>query len=322
MTTKENVLMLLEENRGAVLSGEEMAARLGVSRAAVWKAIQTLQSEGHQIEAGTNRGYTLCAASDVLTPQGILPYLAKKDVQVQAQTTVDSTNLVAKRMAAAGAPHGSLAAASCQTAGRGRRGRSFLSPAGTGLYLSVVLRSSVSMESAACITAAAAVAVCRALRSVCGDTDARIKWVNDVYQHGKKCCGILTEAAADMESGGVESIVVGIGLNLHTPPGGFPPELANVAGAFFADDVPVPRCRLAAAITNELLCLCDALPARPFMDEYRALNFVPGRDVLVLQNGTQHPAHAERITDDGHLVVRLPDGGAEELSFGEVSIRV
>ena len=321
MTSKEKILSLLEQNRGAPLSGEEMAAQLGVSRAAVWKAIRTLQSEGHRIKAGTNKGYTLQAQSDVLSAQGIRPFLARGDATVVAQPVLDSTNTQAKRLAAQGAPHGSLVVAGCQTEGRGRRGRSFVSPADSGLYLTVILRSKATLQSAACLTAAAAVAVCRALRSVCGEEDVRIKWVNDLYKNGKKCCGILTEAAADMETGGVDYIVVGMGLNLHAPEGGFPPELADIAGPIFAASTPVPRCRLAAEITNELLRLCDALPEKPFMEEYRALNLVPGRDVTVLQNGTARAAHALSITDEGHLMVRLAQGGEEELSFGEVSVR-
>ena len=134
-----------------------------------------------------------------------------------------------------------------------------------------------------------------------------IKWVNDLFYRGKKCCGILTEAAADVETGGVDYLVVGIGLNLLPPEGGWPEELAEIAASIFTPGEHVGRCRIAAAIADELLALCTALPDTSFMAEYRARNLVPGRDVDVIQNG--------------HLLVRLPGGGQEELSFGEVSIR-
>ena len=145
--------------------------------------------------------------------------------------------------------------------------------------------------------------------------------MNDLFYRGKKCCGILTEAAADVETGGVDYLVVGIGLNLLPPEGGWPEELAEIAASIFTPGEHVGRCRIAAAIADELLALCTALPDTSFMAEYRARNLVPGRDVDVIQNGERWPAHALAITDDGHLLVRLPGGGQEELSFGEVSIR-
>lgn len=322
MGVKTEVLRMLEENKGEPLSGEALADRLHVSRAAVWKAVKELQKSGHAIEGVPNRGYTLQTTSDVLSAEGMLPYLARKNVTVQVYETLLSTNITAKEIAAAGAPHGSFVVTETQTAGRGRRGRSFSSPPGTGLYLTAVLRSGLSMEDAVYTTSAAAVAACRALHNVCGMDDVQIKWVNDLYTRGKKCCGILTEAAADMESGGVDYLVVGIGLNLLPPKGGFPPEVDKVAAAIFEPGTFVPRCRLAAEIVNELLRICDALPDKAFMEEYRARNFVPGRDITILQNGEQRAAHALSITDEGHLLVRLPDGGTEELSFGEISVRV
>ena len=184
----------------------------------------------------------------------------------------------------------------------------------------MVLRSALPMQSAVLVTSAAAVAVCRAVERAAGKR-LDIKWVNDLFYRGKKCCGILTEAAADVETGGVDYLVVGIGLNLLPPEGGWPEELAEIAAAVFTPGEHVGRCRIAAAIADELLALCTALPDTSFMAEYRARNLVPGRDVDVIQNGERRPAHALAITDDGHLLVRLPDGGQEELSFGEVSIR-
>lgn len=321
MATKEQILSILEQNRGQALSGEALAQQIGVSRTAIWKAVQALQKSGHPIDAVTNRGYTLRENSNMLSAEGIRPFLCYPCEILRVEQTVDSTNNLAKQLAAAGAPHGTLVVADRQTSGRGRRGRAFVSPAGTGLYLTLVLRSALSMESAARITCAAAVAACRALERVCGK-QAQIKWVNDLYYHGKKCCGILSEAAADVESGGVDYIVVGIGLNLREPEGGFPPEIAEIATALFEKDEPVPRCALAAAIANELMALTEALPHADFMQEYRARNFVLGHDVTILQNGQARPAKALAITDSGHLLVETPGGATEELSFGEVSIRL
>ena len=320
MTTKERILALLEENRGTPLSGEVLAEELGVSRTAVWKAIKDLQKAGHAIAAAQNRGYTLDTDSEVLSEQGVRLFLRNKSLNLVVAQELESTNLTAKQMAAAGGPHGTLVVADSQTAGRGRRGRSFASPPGTGLYLSMVLRSALPMQSAVLVTSAAAVAVCRAVERAAGKR-LDIKWVNDLFYRGKKCCGILTEAAADVETGGVDYLVVGIGLNLLPPEGGWPEELAEIAASIFTPGEHVGRCRIAAAIADELLALCTALPDTSFMAEYRARNLVPGRDVDVIQNGERWPAHALAITNDGHLLVRLPGGGQEELSFGEVSIR-
>ncbi len=320
MTTKQNILAFLEENKGLPLSGEMLATQLHVSRSAIWKAIKDLQKEGHAISAVTNKGYTLDTYSDRLSAEGIRPYL-KTCAEIVVHDVIDSTNTQAKRLAAAGAPHGTLVVANSQTEGRGRRGRSFASPAETGLYLSLVLRSTLPMESAALVTSAAAVAVCRALKTVC-DKEVQIKWVNDLYYHEKKCCGILSEASADFETGGVDYMVVGIGLNIHEPEGGFPAEIRTIATALFERGAHVPRCKLAAEIANEVLHLAEILPDCSFMEEYRARNLVPGREVTVLQNGTEYPAKALSITDSGHLIVQKPDGTTAEISFGEVSIRL
>ena len=320
MTTKEQVLACLEENRGTPLSGEALAEKLGRSRTSVWKAIKELQKEGHRITAAQNRGYTLEPGSDVLSEPGVRRWLNDPVPQMLVVPEIDSTNTAAKQMAAQGAPHGTLVIADSQTGGRGRRGRSFASPAGTGLYLSMILRSSLPMERVVLITSAAAVAVCRAVKEVTGK-QLSIKWVNDLFYNGKKCCGILTEAAADMESGGLDHMVVGIGLNLLPPKDGWPEELREIAGSIFEPGETVDRCRLAAAIANELLKMAAQLPGIGFMQEYRARNLVPGKDIFIVQNGSRRPAHAESITDSGHLLVTLPDGSTEELSFGEVSIR-
>ena len=159
MTTKERILALLEENRGTPLSGEVLAEELGVSRTAVWKAIKDLQKAGHAIAAAQNRGYTLDTDSEVLSEQGVRLFLRNKSLNLVVAQELESTNLTAKQMAAAGAPHGTLVVADSQTAGRGRRGRSFASPPGPGLYLSMVLRSALPMQSAVLVTSAAAVAV-------------------------------------------------------------------------------------------------------------------------------------------------------------------
>ncbi len=218
-------------------------------------------------------------------------------------TEIDSTNRMAKELARQGAPHGTAVLAEKQTAGRGRLGRNFFSPEG-GLYLSVILRPGLPPEKRALLTPMAAVAVCRAVEAVSG-LSPRIKWVNDLYLGEKKLCGILCEGVGD-------AVAVGIGMNLHTPTGGFPPEL-NAA----ALERPVERELLARAIRDALLraepCEC--------MAEYRARNLTPGRDVTVrCVSGEHYPARAVDIDDCGHLIVER-NGERLTLDSGEVSVK-
>ncbi len=321
MKTKALVLQALEANRGNAVSGEALAEMLAVSRTSVWKAVRELQREGYRISAVQNKGYTLDTDQHMLSECGVRAYLRHADIPVFVERELVSTNNTAKHLASEGAAHGTLIAADFQTGGRGRRGRSFLSPPGTGLYMSMVLRGGIPTQDAVLITSAAAVAVSRAVEKVAGKR-LDIKWVNDLYYKGKKCCGILTEAQADLETSNVEFLVVGIGINLLDPPEGWPETLRDVATSVFERGETVDRCQLVAAVADELLDLWAALPDTSFMAEYRDRNIVPGRIVQILQSGIQRTGEALDITDEGHLRVRLADGVEEVLSFGEVSIRL
>ena len=175
---------------------------------------------------------------------------------VYVHERLDSSNQTAKRLALAGAPHGTLVLAGQQSAGRGRMGRRFESPAGKGIYLSLVLRVPVPASKALGVTVGAAVAVARAVQKLCG-IELGIKWVNDLYYNGKKVCGILTEAGADLESGQLEWLVAGIGLNLTSRPEDWPEELRPIAGSLYpGGPAPVSRAALAGEIARQLLALC------------------------------------------------------------------
>lgn len=319
MSVKTEVLRMLEENRGTPLSGEEMAGELKVSRAAVWKAVKALEGEGHRIAAVPGSGYRLDAESDVLTEAGIRSALPPvlRDCPMEVHPVIGSTNTHLKALAGAGAPHGTLVVAGCQTAGRGRLGRSFYSPADSGLYLSLLLRPDRKAEDLLVITIASAVAVCRAIEHQTGVT-ASIKWVNDIFVGGRKVCGILTEAVSDFESGMVESIVIGVGVNIRPPEGGFPPEVAGVAGALGASGGT--RNQIAAALYEELLALAGQLtePA-DFLEEYRSRSLVLGRALEFVHGGERITGIGRAISDEGSLVVDTPNGELV-LKSGEVSL--
>ena len=239
-STKQALLQALSAAEGAYISGQQLAEALGVSRAAVHKAAQALSAQGYALDSAPRRGYRL-AGGDPFCAEAVGPYPAP----VHIYDTLQSSNLTAKQLALGGAPHGTLVLTAHQQAGRGRLGRRFESPAGKGVYLSLILRPALSAADAQSATISAAVAVARAVKALCG-LELGIKWVNDLYYQGRKVCGILTEAGTDMESGQLEWLVVGIGLNLTTSPADWPEELARTAGSLYpGGPAPVSRAVLA-----------------------------------------------------------------------------
>ena len=210
-STKQALLQALSAAEGAYISGQQLAEALGVSRAAVHKAAQALSAQGYALDSAPRRGYRL-AGGDPFCADAVGPYPAP----IHIYDTLQSSNLTAKQLALGGAPHGTLVLTAHQKAGRGRLGRRFESPAGKGVYLSLILRPTLSAADAQSATISAAVAVARAVKALCG-LELGIKWVNDLYYQGRKVCGILTEAGTDMESGQLEWLVVGIGLGSCAP---------------------------------------------------------------------------------------------------------
>ena len=216
MDTKTAVLRLLEENKTTALSGQQIADRLGVSRAAVWKAVKSLASEGYSISATTNKGYMLTGKSDIVSVEGIRAALPDryKNLPLEVKQSTVSTNIDVGAAAANGAPHGTTTVSLEQKSGQGRLGKTFCSPRG-GVYFSTLIRPTLSIEKAVMITPAAAVAVHKAITEVLG-LPVSIKWVNDIYMNGRKVVGISTQAQADIAVGGISGIIVGIGINYNT----------------------------------------------------------------------------------------------------------
>lgn len=284
MSVRQELIIVLEENRGKWLSGAEIAVQLDVSRSAVWKAIKSLQEDGYEIEAVTNRGYRFADDNDIISAAGIRMHLGRTadNLRIEAYQQVTSTNTLVRERAEQGAPEGLVIVAGAQTEGRGRFSRPFFSPANTGLYMSVLLRPPMSAQEAGLITSAAAVAVTEAIEETVGKT-AGIKWVNDVFVDDRKVCGILTEAAVSMEAGSLEYAIPGIGINVYRPEEGFPPEIAEKAGAVCAAKGPGLRNRLAASVLDHFMRYYPHLSEKSFLSAYRARSFVPGHDILVME---------------------------------------
>ena len=321
--TKDSVLALLRQ--GGYVSGEKMSQTLGVSRAAVWKAIDRLRGEGYTIDSATNRGYRLVSWPDTLSAGGMLALLQGHPwaEQVTVLDAVDSTNNAAKAAAAAGAPHGAVIVSDCQTAGRGRRGRSFSSPKGMGVYLSVVLRYDVQPQALLHLTAVIAEATRRAILAATG-LQTEIKWTNDLVLEGRKVCGILTELSVEAETGLTGYVIPGTGVNCGQKPEDFPPEIRDMAISLEqALGGPVNRCRLAAAMVEQYaLAAADMLTnPQPWLNGYRRHCLTLGRDVQILAADGVRQGRAEDVDDQGGLVVRLLDGTVETVRAGEVSVR-
>lgn len=321
MALKDELIYLMEKNRGRYISGEEIAAGRKISRSAVWKCVNSLKSEGYEILSANNAGYMLAPGCDILSAPAIRANLPEEEADgpgIYTFKTIDSTNNEAKRMNANGAKRDLIIAAEEQTAGRGRRGRSFYSPAKCGAYFSFLFHTEKPLADATAVTTAAAVAVAEALED-CAAEPPEIKWVNDVFVGGKKVCGILSEAVSDFESGAVQAVIVGIGINISTKE--FPEEIKNTAGSIRSQKT-VYRGALIARVYTRLKELFDALPDRGYMRKYRAASCVTGREITFDRNGETHTALALDILDDGGLLCRLADGTETVLRSGEVSVKV
>ena len=324
---RDEILALLRSAGGAYRSGGEMSAALGVSRAAVWKVVEALRQEGYQISSAPNRGYRLDEVPDHLNAadlQALLPDTCSLGRHLFCLDSVDSTNNECKRMAANGAPEGTIVIANQQTGGRGRNGRRFLSPAGAGLYLSVLLRPSLLPAEAVNLTAWTAVAVCSAIERACPALHPAIKWPNDVLLDGKKLCGILTEMGIEGETGRLEYVVIGIGINLRSTMLQIDASLSDKATSLEAAlGTPPRRDVLTASLIQSLDALLQDFPSKGsvYWPAYQARCVTLHRPVSVLRPGAA-PRVGTAVDIDPQFRLLVDFGsGPEPVESGEVSVR-
>ena len=325
--SRKTVYELLSECAGEYLSGEALSERLGVSRAAVWKTISALRREGYEIEAVRGRGYRLLRAPDRLTQETIrarLGEVSRVGRELRCFESIDSTNSYLKRVASELAPDGTVAVADEQTGGRGRRGRSFLSPSGRGIYLSALLRPELPPDRLMTLTGFAAVAVCNAVERT-ARVRPQIKWTNDLVLGGRKLCGILTELGIEGETGTLDYVVLGIGVNVLHESGDFPEELSSIATSLWMETGQrVERAALTAAMIEELDRLYSSILAgdtRAYLDAYRRDCLTIGKEVQLLWRDVSERVEALGVDDELGLIVRRADGTEEVIRTGEVSVR-
>ena len=323
MNTTDKVLAILAREK-EYISGEEISRLIGLSRASVNAAVKALRKDGYEISSVTNKGYRLINSPDRLSHGSVGAWLEDSRMDsVLVLDSTDSTNKVLREMAFGGAPDGQVVISDEQTTGRGRMGRSFFSPKGKGIYFSYLIRPEMVPADAISLTAWTAVAVVRAIISVSGYTPG-IKWVNDLVSDGRKLCGILTEMSIESETGRIDSIIIGIGINVNNDLSEFPDDIKDIATSLRAvSGKAVPRAELAAAMVRELDRMRAAWPddKAEYLEAYRASNITCGRRINVISGGTVREAESIMINDDFSLRIRYDDGTEDDLSSGEVSLR-
>ena len=319
---KEEILRLLRSADGYI-SGQELCNRFGVSRTAVWKAINQLKEAGYEIEAQQNKGYRLMAAPDLMTEAEIKSLMHTEWVakEVLYFDTIDSTNTKAQELAEKGYPSGTLVVADKQESGKGRRGRSWVSPSGTGIFMTLMIKPDINPNNASMLTLVAALAVAKAITSVTGE-EAMIKWPNDIVVNSKKVCGILTEMNAQFDY--INHIVVGIGINVHNE--SFPEEISQMASSLMieAGGKRFHRAQIIAETMAYFEQYYDTFlktqDLSALVREYDELLVNRNKSVRVLDPKEPFDGKAMGITPKGELIVDTWES-RKLVSSGEVSVR-
>lgn len=331
MTLKESVFEKLKEaqKNQEYISGEKLAQECNVSRAAIWKAIKSLENDGIEINAVNNKGYILIANNQYnqkTIQENLLKINADKNIKILFYDKIDSTNTQAKRLLLNKNPlelNKTVCVANEQTAGKGRLGRHFYSPSKTGIYFSIIYSPKNLLEPTK-ITTQAAVGICRAIKKVY-EVDCKIKWVNDIYLNEQKVCGILTEGTTNLENGILDAAIIGIGINIITN-SDIPNEIKKTAGSIIHDSSNLKRSELLANAISETLKILDGTKSvkEKAMQEYKERSNLIGKEITVtpvinVKEG-KYKCFVKGITDDAKLIVQLKDGSEKFLDSGEVSL--
>ncbi len=331
------------------VSGQELCERFQVSRTAIWKVINQLKEDGYQIEAVRNKGYHIVKSPDLINKEEIESHVGSNvfGCQVVCFDSVDSTNIQAKLLAEQGCTHGTLVVADQQVSGKGRRGRTWESPKGSAISMSLVLRPTFAPNKAPMLTLIMAYSVACAITQYeeqCGSVnwDVQIKWPNDIVVNGKKVCGILTEMSTEIDY--INYVVIGVGINANVEE--FPEELKEVATSLklekqrntdgeklteevandkISENYSIQRAKLIGMILDDFEMqyekFCEVGDLSFLQDGYNTLLVNNGKEVNVLEPGNEYKAFAMGIDEEGQLIVRLENGEEKRVYAGEVSVR-
>ena len=321
MTTKDALLFALKKAAGSWVSGEELSQDLSVSRSAVWKQVGKLKDEGYIIDSSPNRGYVLRETTKLMLPYEIRDGLETRlfgQNEIHHLVGTDSTNRVAKELAVQGAAEGSIVVSEQQSKGKGRLGRSWFSPPGDGIYLSMILRPSISPGNAPRITLLSGVALAETLLAQT-PLDVHVKWPNDILVGDRKLAGILTEISAEMDA--IVYVVVGMGINVNIRQ--FPPELETKGTSLYLETgEQYSRLDLLRAFLRYFETYYERFLREgfhPVVNRCRELSRIIGKKVQVEAAGQMTVGHVLDIDEEGHLVLQEITGGMHRIFSGSVT---
>ena len=318
MSLKEHILAMLENNQGKILSGEELAKALNVSRNSVWKAINALKKSGIDIKSYQNLGYALSTDTDVFSANRIKS-LSSNDIDVVMLEESESSNDVAKSLAQKGAREKTVVVVKKQSAGKGRMGRSFISNEENGIYLSIILRPKISLSQSIYITVIGAVAALEAIENT-AHVDCSIKWVNDIYIKEKKVCGILTEASFDLESESLDYAILGIGINVVPPENGFDVKIKDIATSIYPRQAPIGyKSLLCAEVIDRYLYYYNNIESKEYIKIYKQRSNLINKQVDVYRGNEIIGGTVVDIDDEANLVL---DTGRNIIKFNSGEARV
>jgi len=324
MSTKDQLLIGLKRRKGAWISGEALAQEMAISRSAVWKHICALKDEGYVVESSRKKGYLLRELSSLLLPNEIQEGLntnvfGKRKIAYFTQT--DSTNLRAKDLAHEGAPEGTVVVAEKQIQGRGRRGRSWFSPLGEGIYASIIMRPLISPNEAPGLTLMASVAVAEAIQTLTS-LNVHIKWPNDIMIYGRKVAGILTEISTEMDR--VDYVIVGLGMNVNISHENFPPDLRDKATSILMETGKTfPRVTLLRAYLEEHEKYYELFTLNgfgPVLNRWKQLADIIGRRITVDLMEHRYTGEVLDIDREGFLILRDHEGRMQRIISGDVTL--
>lgn len=323
MKNREKVLHILYSKNGECVSSSEISSELNITRSAIFKIINELKAQGYNIESIHHKGYRLSEEdliSEKIINQNLEGFVSPKCIKYLE--TVDSTNTYAKKLLLEEHEVSDVIIANTQTSGRGRLGRSFFSPKDSGIYCTFILEPFLKLENSILITVAASVAVSKAIEKITG-IETSIKWINDIYVNKKKVCGILTEAVTNFETGMIDKIILGIGINFNASDEGFPDDIVNKAGALYNGNTNnITRNMLISQLIIEVDKCISNIEDENIIEYYKSKSMVIGKFINVLNMGeeTSIKGKAVDIDKNGFLIIET-ENGLITLNSGEISIR-